>query len=156
MMTTTPRFAPFKLAPEVSKAMFAVETALGESGLENSLAELVRLRASQINGCAFCIYMHVQDARKHGETDLRIQMLDAWRESSLYTDRERAALAWTESLTRIAKTHASDADYDLVKSQFTETEIAALTIVVSMINAWNRLQIAARATHPAHPAAAAV
>jgi AhpD family alkylhydroperoxidase len=151
-MTTTQRFAPFKLAPDVTKAMLAVETALGESGLEYSVAELVRLRASQINGCAYCIYMHVQDARTHGETDLRIQMLDAWRESSLYTDRERAALAWTESLTRIAKTHAPDADYELVKKQFSETEIATLTLAVSMINAWNRLQIAARAAHPAQPA----
>jgi AhpD family alkylhydroperoxidase len=139
----------------VTKAMLAVETAIGESGLEHSVAELVRLRASQINGCAFCIFMHVQDARSHGETDLRIQMLDAWRESPLYTDRERAALAWTESLTRIAKTHAPDADYDLVKSQFSEAEIAVLTILIGQINAWNRLQIAARAVHPAQPAAAA-
>jgi AhpD family alkylhydroperoxidase len=154
-MTPTPRFAPFKLVPDVTKALLAVETALGDSGIEHSLGELVRLRASQINGCAVCIFMHVQDARQHGETDLRIQMLDAWRESPLYTDRERAALAWTESLTRIAKTHASDADYEMVKSQFSETEIAALTIIVGMINAWNRLQIAARASHPAQPATAA-
>jgi AhpD family alkylhydroperoxidase len=154
-MTLTPRFAPFKLAPDVTKAMLAVETAIGETGLEHSVAELVRLRASQINGCAFCIFMHVQDARSHGETDLRIQMLDAWRESTLYTDRERAALAWTESLTRIAKTHAPDADYELVKSQFSDTEIAVLSILIGQINAWNRLQIAARATHPAQPASAA-
>ncbi|MBO9706681.1 MAG: carboxymuconolactone decarboxylase family protein [Caulobacter sp.] len=154
-MTSTPRFAPFKLLPDVTKAMMAVETALGESGIEIGLAELVRLRASQINGCAFCIYMHVQDAKKHGETDLRLQLLDAWRESPLYTERERAALAWTESLTRVAKTHASDADYNLVKSQFNETEIAALTALVSMINAWNRLQIGAGATHPAPAAPAA-
>lgn len=153
-MTLTPRFAPFKLAPDVTKAMLAVEAALGDAGIEHGLGELVRLRASQINGCAVCIFMHVQDARQHGETDLRIQMLDAWRESPLFTDRERAALAWTESLTRVAKTHASDADYDMVKSQFNETEIAVLTVIVGMINAWNRLQIAARAVH-AVPAAAA-
>lgn len=146
-MTLTPRFAPFKLVPDVTKAMLAVEAALGETGIEHGVGELVRLRASQINGCAVCIFMHVQDARQHGETDLRIQMLDAWRESPLYTDRERAALAWTESLTHVSKTHASDADYELVKSQFNETEIAALTVIVGMINAWNRLQIAARAVH---------
>lgn len=154
-MTSTPRFAPFKLLPDVTKAMMAVEAALGDSGIEIGLAELVRLRASQINGCAFCIYMHVQDAKKHGETDLRLQLLDAWRESPLYTERERAALAWTESLTRVAKTHASDADYNLVKSQFNETEIAALTALISMINAWNRLQIGSGASHPAPAAPAA-
>ena len=154
-MTLTPRFAPFKLVPDVTKAMLAVETAIAETGIEHSVAELVRLRASQINGCAFCIFMHVQDARAHGETDLRIQMLDAWRESPLYTDRERAALAWTESLTRISKTHAPDADYDLVKSQFSETEIAVLSILIGQINTWNRLQVAARAVHAAPPAAAA-
>ena len=154
-MTLTPRFAPFKLVPDVTKALLAVETAIAETGIEHSVAELVRLRASQINGCAFCIFMHVQDARAHGETDLRIQMLDAWRESPLYTDRERAALAWTESLTRISKTHAPDADYDLVKSQFSETEIAVLSILIGQINTWNRLQIAARAVHPAQPATAA-
>jgi AhpD family alkylhydroperoxidase len=154
-MTLTPRFAPFKLVPDVTKAMLAVETALGESGIEHSLGELVRLRASQINGCAVCIFMHVQDAQSHGETDLRIQMLNAWRESTLYTDRERAALGWTESLTRISKTHAPDADYDMVKSQFSEAEIAALTIIIGQINAWNRLQIAARAAHPVQPVSAA-
>ena len=154
-MTPTPRFAPFKLSPDVTKAMLAVESALGETGIEHGLGELVRLRASQINGCSVCIYMHVQDAKSHGETDLRIQMLDAWRESPLFTDRERAALAWTEALTRINKSHASDADYDMVKSQFNETEISALTLIVGMINAWNRLQIAARASHPVQPAAAA-
>lgn len=154
-MTQSPRFAPFKLAPDVTKAMLAVEAALGETGVERGLSELVRLRASQINGCAACIFLHVQDARSHGETDLRIQMLNAWRESSLFTDRERAALAWTESLTRITKTHAPDADYELVKAQFSEAEIAILTLIISQINAWNRLQIAARAVHPAQPAFAA-
>jgi AhpD family alkylhydroperoxidase len=154
-MTLIPRFAPFKLAPDATKAMLAVETALGEAGVEHSLGELVRLRASQINGCAVCIHMHAADARAHGETDARIIMLDGWRESPLYTDRERAALAWTESLTRIAKTHAPDADYELVKSQFSDAEIAALTLIIAQINAWNRLQIAARAIPPVQAAAAA-
>ncbi|MES2033268.1 MAG: carboxymuconolactone decarboxylase family protein [Pseudomonadota bacterium] len=151
----TPRFNAFKVAPDLTKALIAVETALAESGLEHSLAELVRLRASQINGCAFCIQMHVMDARAHGESDLRIVMLDGWRESPLYTDRERAALAWTESLTRIAETHAPDADYDLVKSQFSEAEIVALSILIGQINTWNRLQIAARVVHPVETAKAA-
>lgn len=151
----TPRFAPFKLAPDATKALLAVETALTETGVERGLGELVRLRASQINGCAFCIHTHSVDARSHGETDARMIMLDGWRESPLYTDRERAALAWTESLTRIAKTHASDADYELLKSQFSDAEIAALTLIIAQINAWNRLQIAARAIPPIQAAAAA-
>jgi AhpD family alkylhydroperoxidase len=148
----TPRFNAFKVTPDLTKALMGVEAAIGESGLEHGLAELVRLRASQINGCAFCIYMHVTDARSHGETDLRIIMLDGWRESPLFTDRERAALAWTESLTRIAKTHAPDADYELVKSQFSESEIVALSILIGQINLWNRLQIAGRVVHQVQPA----
>jgi len=150
-----PRFNAFKVSPDLTKALMGVEAALGESGLEHGLAELVRLRASQINGCAFCIHMHIVDATAHGETAMRIAMLDGWRESPLFTDRERAALAWTESLTRIAKTHAPDADYELVKSQFSEGEIVALSVLIGQINAWNRLQIAARFVHPVEVAKAA-
>jgi len=152
----TPRLNIFHAAPEGSKAMLAVEGAIEKSGLEHSLMELVRLRASQINGCAFCIYMHVKDALKNGETDQRIHMLDAWRESSLFTDRERAALNWTESLTRVAKTHAPDADYAMLQSQFSETEIANLTLLIGAINLWNRVQIGLRAAHPVEAPAAAV
>jgi len=151
----TPRFNAFKVSPDLTKALMGVEAALAESGLEHGLAELVRLRASQINGCSFCIHMHVVDARAHGETDLRIIMLDAWHESQLYTERERAALAWAESLTRIAKTHAPDADYELVKSQFSESEIVALSVLIGQINNWNRLQIASRVVHPVEVAKAA-
>jgi len=152
----TPRMNIFQAAPDATKALMAVEAAIDQSGLERSLVELVKLRASQINGCAFCIYMHVKDATKHGESDMRIHLLDAWRESPLYTDRERAALNWTESLTRVAKTHAPDADYELLRSQFTDHEIAYLTMLVGAINFWNRLQIGLRAVHPAEaPAAAA-
>ena len=151
----TPRFNAFKVSPDLTKALLSVEALLGESGIEHGLAELVRLRTSQINGCAFCIHMHAADAKAHGETPLRIIMLDGWRESPLYTDRERAALAWAESLTRIAKTHAPDADYELVKSQFSEGEIVALSILIGQINAWNRLQIAARVVHPTEVAKAA-
>src|SRR5690606_13939849 len=104
----TPRMNIFLAAPQGSKAMLAVEASIEESGLEHGLIELVRLRASQINGCAFCLHMHVRDAVKHGESDTRIHMLDSWRWSPLFSDRERAALNWTESLTRIAETHAPD------------------------------------------------
>lgn len=144
----TPRFNAFKISPDLTGALIGVEKALEASGLEHGLAELVRLRASQMNGCSYCIHMHVMDARKNGEADLRIIMLDGWRGSPLFTDRERAALAWTESLTRIAKTHAPDEDYELVKSQFSESEIVALSVLIGQINNWNRLQIAARFVHP--------
>jgi len=150
-----PRFNAFKTSPTLAKALMGVEAALADSGLDHSLAELVRLRVSQINGCAFCIHMHVMDAKAHGETELRVVMLDGWRESPLYTDRERAALAWAESLTRITKSHASDADYAVVQSQFNESEIVALTILIGQVNHWNRLQIAARAVHPIEAAKAA-
>ena len=136
--------------------MLAVEASIEESGLEHGLLELVRLRASQINGCAFCLHMHVRDAVKHGENDMRIHMLDSWRGSPLFSDRERAALNWTESLTRIAETHAPDEDYALLKSHFSEKEIAYLTLVIGAINLWNRVQTGLRAIHPIEePAAAA-
>jgi AhpD family alkylhydroperoxidase len=152
----TPRLNIFQAAPEGAKAMLAVEAAIEKSGIEHGLLELVRLRASQINGCAFCIHMHVGDALKHGETGIRMAMLDGWRDSPLYTDRERAALNWTEALTRVAKTHAPDADYALLQSQFNETEIAHLTLLIGAINLWNRVQIGLRAVHPVEaPAAAA-
>ncbi len=151
----TPRFAPFKIVPDLTNALLGVEKALEAAGIEHGLANLVKIRASQINGCAFCIHMHISDARAHGENDMRLFLLDAWRESPLFTDRERAALAWTESLTRIVKTGAPDADYALVKTQFTEVEIATLTVLIGQINSWNRLQVAARAVHPVKPATAA-
>jgi AhpD family alkylhydroperoxidase len=151
----TPRFNAFKVSPALTKALMGVEAALADSGLEHGLAELVRLRASQINGCSFCLHMHVADAKAHGETELRMIMLDGWRESSMFSERERAALAWTESLTRIAKTHAPDADYERLKSQFSENEIVSLTILIGQINSWNRVQIASRVTHPVEAAKAA-
>ena len=145
----TPRLeAPFKLAPDAYKAMSALEAAVKASGLETSLIELVKMRASQINGCAFCIHMHSTDARKAGETEMRLYMLNAWRESSLYTPRERAALAWTESLTLITTTGAPDSDYDLVKAEFSDAEQVNLTMLIGAINAWNRLAIGFRLAHP--------
>jgi len=145
----------YAASPESMRALIGLELAVLRAGLDPALLQLVKLRASQINGCAFCVYMHVQDAKAHGETDMRLFLLPTWRESPLFTDRERAALAWTESLTHIAKTGAPDADYELVKSQFTDVEISILSVMIGQINTWNRLQVAARAVHAVQPAVAA-
>ncbi|GIQ77387.1 carboxymuconolactone decarboxylase family protein [Bradyrhizobium sp. RD5-C2] len=152
-----PRINFYQAAPETIKALAAVEMQIQSSGLELSLIELVRTRASQINGCAFCINMHTQDARKHGETEQRLYLLDAWREAPIYTDRERAALAWTEAVTLITETHAPDDIYQELRKQFSEAEATNLTILIGTINAWNRLSIAFRAVPPAKakPATAA-
>lgn len=145
----TPRIKDaFKLAPESIKAMTALEASNAASGLEKPLMELVKLRASQINGCAYCIHMHTTDARKHGETEMRLYMLNAWRESPLYTARERAALAWTEALTLLAATGAPDADYEMLKREFSDKEQVSLTMLIGSINVWNRLQVGFRALHP--------
>ena len=143
-----PRMNFYQAAPETIKALVAVETQITASGLEQSLIELVKTRASQINGCAYCINMHTEDARKHGETEQRLYLLNAWRESPLYSERERAALAWTEALTLVSETHAPDADYEAVRAQFSDSELVNLTTLIGAINAWNRLAIAFRAVHP--------
>lgn len=142
------RFLPFKSAAAATKAMMAVEKAVDESGLEHSLLELVKLRASQINGCAFCVHMHAADARKSGESEMRLYLLNAWRESPLYSDRERVALAWTEALTLITEKGAPDELYARLKEEFSETEQANLTMAIGAINLWTRLQIGAGASHP--------
>jgi len=144
----------YQAAPETIKALRAVETQILASGLEKSLIELVKTRASQINGCAYCIYVHTADARKQGETEERLYLLNAWRESPLYTDRERAALAWTEALTLIAETHAPDDLYEDVRAQFSESETVNLTTLIGTINAWNRIAISFRAVHPVKAKAA--
>ena len=138
------RLNPFAAAPEMIAAMTAFETAVASSGLEHSLIELVKTRASQINGCAFCLHMHAKDARAAGETEMRLYLLNAWEESSFYTERERAALGWTEALTKIAETHAPDSAYAAVAEQFAPEELIQLTLLITAINAWNRLAIAAR------------
>ena len=138
----------YQAAPETIKALVAVESQITASGLEQSLIELVKTRASQINGCAYCINMHTEDARKHGETEQRLYLLNAWRESPLYSERERAALAWTEALTLVAETLAPDADYEAVRAQFTDSELVNLTTLIGAINAWNRIAIGFRAVHP--------
>ena len=143
-----PRMNFYQAAPDTIKALSALETQIQSSGLEQSLIELVKTRASQINGCAYCIHMHTEDARKHGETEQRLYLLNAWRESPLYSDRERAALAWTEALTLVSETHAPDADYEAVRAQFTDSELVNLTTLIGAINAWNRIAIGFRAVHP--------
>jgi AhpD family alkylhydroperoxidase len=138
----------FKAAPETIDALVQLEKKVQSSGLEQSLIELVKTRASQINGCAFCINMHTQDARKHGETEQRLYLLNAWREAPAYSERERAALAWTEALTLISETHAPDDAYEQVRAQFSEAETVNLTMLITTINAWNRLAIAFRSVPP--------
>jgi AhpD family alkylhydroperoxidase len=150
----TSRLDYFSVAPKLLQPMLNLEKAVATSGLEHSLIQLVKTRASQINGCAFCIEMHTRDARKAGETEARLYLLNAWREAPHYTPRERAALAWTESLTLVAETHAPDADYAGLAAHFTEEEIVKLSLLIATINAWNRLAIGFRAV-PAQAGTAA-
>jgi AhpD family alkylhydroperoxidase len=143
-----------KLSAAGVRAVGGVYMYVANSGLPKALVDLVFLRASQINGCAYCINMHTQDARKLGETEQRLYLLSAWHESPLYTDRERAALAWTDALTLIAETHAPDNLYEDVRAHFSEAETVNLTMLIGAINAWNRLAIAFRAVHPVKAKAA--
>lgn len=143
-----PRLMPFEAAAPTLKPLLDLEQSLKNSGLEHSLYHLVKLRASQINGCAYCIHMHAKEARAQGETEERLYLLDAWRESPLYTDRERAALAWTEALTLVAETHAPDEDYAQLSAHFTPEEQVKLTVLIGTINTWNRLAIGFRSIHP--------
>jgi AhpD family alkylhydroperoxidase len=138
----------YNVAPKLMRAMLGMENACKASGLDPHLYELVKIRASQINGCAYCLHMHTTDARKAGESEMRLYLVSAWRESSLYTPAERAALAWTESLTLISQTGAPDADYEALKEHFSEHEIVALTMLITTINAWNRLAVGFRSQHP--------
>jgi len=144
----TPRMNYYTAAPKVLQAMLALTKVAEDSGLEHGLLELVKIRASQINGCAFCIHMHTRDARKAGETEQRLYLLSAWRESPYYTERERAALAWTEALTLISQTNAPDDVYEQVKAQFTDEELVNLTLAITTINAWNRFSVGFRSIHP--------
>ncbi|QLL11446.1 carboxymuconolactone decarboxylase family protein [Pseudomonas chlororaphis] len=139
-----PRIDFYTASPDALKAMIALETAVSKLPLEKSLIELVKLRASQINGCAFCVDMHTADARKSGETERRLYAVSVWRETPFFTDRERAALAWTESLTRVSETHAPDADYELLSSQFSPCEQVDLSLAIATINSWNRLAVGFR------------
>ena len=142
------RLNSYQVAPAVMQAMQALEAAAEKGGLEPSLVALVKIRASQINGCAFCLHMHTRDARAKGENEQRIYLLNAWRESPLYSDRERAALAWTESVTLVSETHVPDDVFAQAKAQFTEGEQVQLTLLIGAINTWNRFSVGLRVAHP--------
>ena len=133
-----------KVSPAAFKAVYALQAYVDQSSLDPKLRELIKIRASQINGCAFCLIMHTRDARKLGETDDRMHLLNAWREAPVFSARERAALAWTEALTLVSETHVPDEVYNDVKRQFSEKEIVDLSAAVAAINTWNRLAIAFR------------
>ncbi|HET8886694.1 MAG TPA: carboxymuconolactone decarboxylase family protein [Salinimicrobium sp.] len=133
-----------KIAPEALKGMLQLEKYIANSGLETSLLELVKLRASQINGCAFCIDMHTKDAREMGETEQRLYTLSVWHETDFFGKREEAALAWTEALTLIHNNDVPDALFEKVKKAFSDVEIVALTTAINAINNWNRLAISFR------------
>ncbi len=141
----TPRIDLRNAGGEAVKAMYGLEHYVRQSGLEASLLELVRMRASQINGCAYCMDMHSKDARAAGETEQRLFVLPGWREAPFYTDRERAALAWTEGVTRISPESVEDELYRSVREHFSEQELIALTMAIVSINGWNRLAISLRA-----------
>jgi AhpD family alkylhydroperoxidase len=141
------------VAPDAIAALRGVEAYIHRCGLDKKLVDLMKMRASQINGCAFCLDMHSKDLRRQGETEQRLYLLDGWREPPLYTARERAALAWTEALTRIADTHAPDDVFEQVRGVFEDKEIVDLTTVIGMINLWNRLMIGLRSDHPVSAAA---
>jgi AhpD family alkylhydroperoxidase len=141
---TQPRLDYTKASPEGLQAMFRLEHAVRASGLDPKMLELIKTRASQLNGCAYCIDMHTKDARAAGETEQRLYALSAWREAPFYTDRERAALAWTEALTNIQQGHAPDDVYEEVAQHFNEAELMNLTLAITTINTWNRISIGFR------------
>jgi AhpD family alkylhydroperoxidase len=142
------RINAYEVAPAGMKALVAVETYLHQTTLGGQLIELVKMRASQINGCAYCLDSHSKVLRKGGETEQRIYLLNAWDESPVYSPRERAALAWTDALTRISETHAPDDVYRELREHFDDKEIVDLTTLIGMINLWNRLAISLRYEHP--------
>ncbi len=134
----------YKASPSGTRAMLALEETIGKSTIDKTLAELVRIRASQLNGCAFCLDMHVTDAIKHGESQRRLATIAAWREAPFFTERERAALEWTEAVTLVAQTHVPDAVWEAAKPHFSEQEIADLTLLIIAINGWNRIAVSFR------------
>jgi AhpD family alkylhydroperoxidase len=140
-----PRLDAGRLSAEGYRAVYALEQYVHHSGLELKLLELVRLRASLLNGCAYCVDMHTKDARAEGETEQRLYGIPVWRETPFFTDRERAALAWTEAVTLVGKDHVPDDVFELARSQFSEKELVDLTLAILSINNWNRLAISFRA-----------
>jgi AhpD family alkylhydroperoxidase len=144
-----PRLDYKAASPDAFKALLALEAAVHKLGIEPSLIELIKLRASQLNGCAFCVDMHASDALKAGETQRRLNSVAVWREAPFFTARERAALAWTESLTLLAQTHAPDEDYEQLRAQFSDSEMVNIGLAICAINSWNRLAVGFRAMPPA-------
>jgi AhpD family alkylhydroperoxidase len=143
-----PRIDFNKASPEAVRAVYALEKFIHTSGIDRRLIHLIKLRASQLNGCAYCVDMHVKEARKDGESEQRLHLLSVWRESPLYSEQERAVLAWTESLTNLSQTKAPDEDFEPLRRFFSDEEITKLTVVISTINVWNRLAVGLRAQHP--------
>ncbi len=149
-----PRLEYAKASPEAAKAMIHLESVVRRSGIDSHLLELIKIRASQLNGCAYCIDMHTKDARAKGETEQRIYALDAWRETPFFSNKERAALAWTEAITNIQTGHAPDAVYEELSGHFSEGEMVNLTLAITTINAWNRIAIAFRSVPGSYQPAA--
>ncbi|WP_035608410.1 carboxymuconolactone decarboxylase family protein [Haloferula sp. BvORR071] len=143
-----PRIDYFKADPASVQAMLQIEKHVTSTAIEPRLRELIKLRASQINGCAYCVDMHSRDLRKGGETEQRLNLLCVWKESPLFTDKERAALAWTEAVTLVSQTGVPDAVYEEFSRHFTEAEQVQITLLIGVINSWNRLAISFRAIHP--------
>ena len=142
------RLDPSKVAPDAYRAVYALEKYVQGSGLSHGLIHLIKLRASQINGCAFCVDMHTKEARKDGHGEQWIALVSAWHESPVYTPEERAVLGWTEAVTNLAQTRAPDADYEALRAHFTEDQIVKITIAIGTINVWNRLAVGFRSQHP--------
>ena len=143
------RLDPYTEGPEAIRAMLALEEHVQNSGLERPLIHLVKTRASIVNGCSYCLHMHTREARRDGESETRLHMLGAWQESSLFTARERAALAWTDALTRLADTHAPDEAWAAASGAFSSAELVELTLLIGAINVWNRIAVGFRSEHPA-------
>jgi AhpD family alkylhydroperoxidase len=142
--TRKPRMEHWKAAPEVMKAMLAMESTVRNSGLDPILQDLIKLRVSQINGCAYCADLHFKDAKKIGETDQRLNLLAFWHEVDLFTPKEKAALHWTEKLTRLSSGQVSDEDFAIISAQFSEPEIVKITLAIVTINGWNRFGVGFR------------
>ncbi|MCC6304455.1 MAG: carboxymuconolactone decarboxylase family protein [Rhodobacteraceae bacterium] len=149
-----PRLVYLSKAPALIEAQRALNKAVQECGLEAGLLHLVKLRASQINGCSYCVDMHAHEARADGETEQRLYLVAAWRESPLFSARERAAFAWTEAVTRIADGGVPDDLYALARAEFSEEDLVKLTMAVAVINTWNRLSVAFHTIHPVRKPAA--
>lgn len=142
------RLDAIKAAPDAYRAVVALEQYVQKSGLPHRLIHLLKLRASQINGCAFCVDMHTKEARKDGLSEQWIALVSAWHESPVFTPEERAVLGWTESLTNLAQTRAPDADFDALRTHFTDEQIVQLTVAIGTINVWNRIAVGFRNQHP--------